>query len=27
VTGMVTVKDKQPQIKVDDPRQIEVVEK
>jgi DNA/RNA endonuclease YhcR with UshA esterase domain len=27
VTGVVTVKDKQPQIEVDDPSQIEVVEK
>src|SRR5215470_13584305 len=27
VTGMVTVKDKQPQIEVDDPGQIEVVER
>jgi DNA/RNA endonuclease YhcR with UshA esterase domain len=27
VTGVVTVKDNQPQIEVDDPRQIEVVEK
>ena len=27
VTGLVTLKDNQPQIEVDDPRQIEVVEK
>jgi DNA/RNA endonuclease YhcR with UshA esterase domain len=27
VTGLVTMKDNQPQIEVDDPRQIEVVEK